>query len=55
MVWHWCYLNQCDVTQKLVIIFVYGKFSEMVAGTKTRQSSLSYGHNIMMEVGVHFM
>ena len=40
--------------QKSVIIFVFGKFSEMSTRNEKGKFGLVYGHKIMMELEVHF-
>lgn len=37
--------------QKLFIVFVSGKFSEVIACNEKGQCGLGYGHKIMMKVG----
>ena len=41
LVWHWYYVIQCNMTDKIYSsLFVSGKSSEMGAGTENRQTSL---------------
>ena len=59
MAWDWCYLSQCNVTDKnhlLICIWEAGKFCEIGAGAGTEKGQFvfGYGHKIMMEVRVYF-
>ena len=55
LVWHWCYLGQCNVTHKnQLLFFASGKFSKMGAGSQRGQFSFVYDHKIMIKIGAYF-